>query len=65
MPLPYSAEELTSALLDVIRENNMRACYVRPIVLRGYGACQYCRRTIRSIPTLRVFCGAAIWVKPR
>ena len=37
MQLPYSADELTGAMLDVIRENNMRACYVRPIVLRGYG----------------------------
>jgi branched-chain amino acid aminotransferase len=37
MPVPYSVEELTGAMLDVIRENNMRACYVRPIVLRGYG----------------------------
>jgi branched-chain amino acid aminotransferase len=35
--VPYSIDELTSAMLDVIRENNMRACYVRPIVLRGYG----------------------------
>ena len=37
MEVPYSIDELTSAMLDVIRENNMRACYVRPIVLRGYG----------------------------
>ena len=37
MEVPYSIDTLTSAMLDVIRENNMRACYVRPIVLRGYG----------------------------
>jgi branched-chain amino acid aminotransferase len=37
MELPYSVDELTDAMLDVIRENSMRACYVRPIVLRGYG----------------------------
>jgi len=37
MQLPYSVDELTGAMLEVIRENNMRACYVRPIVLRGYG----------------------------
>jgi branched-chain amino acid aminotransferase len=37
MHVPYSVDELTGAMLDVIRENNMRACYVRPIVLRGYG----------------------------
>jgi branched-chain amino acid aminotransferase len=37
MDVPYSLDELTNAMLDVIRENNMRVCYVRPIVLRGYG----------------------------
>lgn len=37
MELSYSLEQLTDAMLEVIRENNMRACYVRPIVLRGYG----------------------------
>jgi branched-chain amino acid aminotransferase len=37
MQVPYSVDELTGAMLDVIRENNLRACYVRPIVLRGYG----------------------------
>jgi branched-chain amino acid aminotransferase len=37
MDVPYSVDELTNAMLDVIRENNMRACYVRPLVLRGYG----------------------------
>jgi branched-chain amino acid aminotransferase len=37
MLVPYSVDELTAAMLDVIRENNMSACYVRPIVLRGYG----------------------------
>jgi branched-chain amino acid aminotransferase len=35
--VPYSLDELTNAMLEVIRENNMRACYVRPLVLRGYG----------------------------
>jgi branched-chain amino acid aminotransferase len=37
MEVPYSVDELTNAMLDVIRENSMTACYVRPLVLRGYG----------------------------
>ena len=37
MDVPYSLDELTNATLEVIRENNMRSCYVRPLVLRGYG----------------------------
>jgi branched-chain amino acid aminotransferase len=35
--LPYSIEELCDAMLEVIRVNDMDACYVRPLVLRGYG----------------------------
>jgi branched-chain amino acid aminotransferase len=37
MDIPYSIEELSAAMVDVVRENKMRACYIRPIVLRGYG----------------------------
>jgi len=37
MDLKYSIDELTDAMLDVIRVNNMSSCYVRPLVLRGYG----------------------------
>jgi branched-chain amino acid aminotransferase len=35
--LPYSIEELCDAMLEVIRVNELEACYVRPLVLRGYG----------------------------
>lgn len=37
MELPYSVEELSSAALELVRANKMEACYVKPIVLRGYG----------------------------
>ena len=37
MDVPYSIDDLTIAMLDVIRENKLRSCYLRPIVLRGYG----------------------------
>ncbi len=37
MDVPYSLDELTAAMVDVIRENKLQACYIRPIVLRGYG----------------------------
>jgi branched-chain amino acid aminotransferase len=37
MEVPYTIDELSTAMLDVVRENKMRACYLRPIVLRGYG----------------------------
>lgn len=35
--LPYSVEELCEATLEVIRANKLEACYIRPLVYRGYG----------------------------
>ncbi|HZS55335.1 MAG TPA: branched-chain amino acid transaminase [Bryobacteraceae bacterium] len=37
MELSYSADELTAGFAETVRENNLRDCYIRPIVLRGYG----------------------------
>jgi branched-chain amino acid aminotransferase len=37
MEIPYSLDELTTAMVDLVRENQQQACYIRPIVLRGYG----------------------------
>jgi branched-chain amino acid aminotransferase len=37
MDVPFSLEELCQANLDLVRMNKLSACYVRPIVLRGYG----------------------------
>ncbi len=37
MDVPYTLEELNEAALDVVRVNQMQSCYIRPIVLRGYG----------------------------
>jgi branched-chain amino acid aminotransferase len=35
--IPYSREAITQATKDVIRANDLNACYIRPLVLRGYG----------------------------
>jgi branched-chain amino acid aminotransferase len=37
MDVPFSLEELCQASLDLVRMNKLSACYIRPIVLRGYG----------------------------
>lgn len=37
MDLPYAAEELCNAGIELLRANKMGACYLKPIVLRGYG----------------------------
>src|SRR6202161_777841 len=35
--LPYSAEELSAAMLEVVSVNKLESCYLRPLVIRGYG----------------------------
>jgi branched-chain amino acid aminotransferase len=35
--IPYTVQEIEKAVLDTIRANKMQACYIRPIVYRGYG----------------------------
>ena len=37
MPVPYSAEELRAATLELVARNGLRSCYIRPIINRGYG----------------------------
>ena len=36
--VPYTQAELTTACFDVVRANELGSCYIRPMVLRGYGA---------------------------
>jgi branched-chain amino acid aminotransferase len=36
MEIPYGQQALTDAIFDLIQVNNFRACYIRPIVYRGY-----------------------------
>ena len=36
MEVKYSAQELTDAIHETINANGFRACYIRPIVYRGY-----------------------------
>jgi branched-chain amino acid aminotransferase len=37
MEVPYNNDDLCAATLDLVRTNNVGACYIRPIILRGYG----------------------------
>jgi branched-chain amino acid aminotransferase len=36
MELPFSEAEIQEAILSVIRANGLAACYVRPLVIRGF-----------------------------
>lgn len=37
MELPFSLDELCNVATELVRVNKMDACYVKPIVFRGYG----------------------------
>jgi len=36
MVVPYSSEEFGRAVIDTIRANGHKSCYIRPIIYRGY-----------------------------
>lgn len=35
--VPFSPAEIEEAILETIRANSLRACYIRPLIFRGYG----------------------------
>jgi branched-chain amino acid aminotransferase len=37
MPVPYTLDELYDATFAVIEGNRLDACYIRPLIFRGYG----------------------------
>lgn len=37
MDIPFSLEEMVQGAKDTVRASGLKACYVRPIVYRGYG----------------------------
>ncbi len=37
MDFPYSVEDLVEAVCETIRANELSACYIRPLVYRGFG----------------------------
>ena len=37
MGLPYSLDQLCTAVVDLVEANDIAPCYIRPIALRGYG----------------------------
>ncbi len=37
MDVPFTLEQLTQGMVQLIAKNDLQSCYIRPIVLRGYG----------------------------
>jgi len=38
MTIPYDKKQVTEAIIETVRVNNLDACYIRPLVYIGYGA---------------------------
>lgn len=36
MEIPYTKEEFSQAVIQTIKANNLKSCYIRPLVYRGY-----------------------------
>jgi len=36
--LGYSLDELAAAMVELVRVNRLKSCYIRPVAFRGYGA---------------------------
>lgn len=37
MKVPFSRDELEQAIIDTVRVNDLRECYIRPLIYLGYG----------------------------
>lgn len=37
MELPYSPEQVSSAIVETVRRNHLRSCYIRPLAYKGVG----------------------------
>jgi branched-chain amino acid aminotransferase len=38
MDIPYTKKQINQAIIKVVKINKLKACYIRPIVFRGYGS---------------------------
>ena len=37
MKIPFSEADIRKAIIDTVRENKLKECYIRPLVYIGYG----------------------------
>ena len=35
--IPYTQEEIAEAIKETVKVNDLKSCYIRPVVFRGYG----------------------------
>ncbi len=51
MDIPFSIDELCAAMIDTVRVNKLDSCYIRPLVIRGYGGMGVLATTDNPIET--------------
>jgi len=62
--IPFSIDELCSAMTEVVRVNQMESCYLRPLVFRGYGNVSVMPTKDNPIETyIAAGSGASIWAR--
>lgn len=55
MEIPFTEEQFNQAVIETVRVNKMKACYIRPIVYRGY-----CALGVDPFPN-PVDCAILVW----
>ncbi|MEW6028137.1 MAG: branched-chain amino acid transaminase [Chloroflexota bacterium] len=48
MELPYTQEQVSSAIVETVRRNGLKACYIRPLAYKGIGTISL---DARNVPT--------------
>ena len=38
MEIPFTKKQFCAAVVETVKKNNLKECYIRPVVFRGYGA---------------------------
>src|SRR5262245_7588897 len=56
LPMPFSREQITAACVEVVRANNLKECYLRPIAFMGDG-----EMGLGARPRTRVAVAAWAW----
>ena len=59
--IPFTRDQIVRAMLELVRHNGVWPCYIRPIVLRGYGDAGVTPSTAPSKSTSRIIPGENIW----
>ena len=64
--IPYSVDELCAAMIEVVSVNKLESCYLRPLVIRGYGNIGVMPTKDNPIETyIAAGNGASIWARRR